>query len=558
MKSYDIFISYRRDGGAETAKLIRDSLTERGYRVFLDVESLRSGPFNAQLYQVIENAKDFLIVLPPNGLDRCISEDDWVRKEIEHAKKCDKNIIPVMLRGFTFPQELPESIDFLRYQQGQAADMNYYEASLDGLEKLLKSKRHLTKQGRMLVAFVGILLVGALSFFGVRHFKSYPHNAAQRKQVSDTIAYLVLNLKQLDIASETYQDSLKRVVSFVEGSSRDDQAALKERLTHAIATIESCEANITDVSSDLSKELENSRFDTTNLDGFPVFLRELTDEYVGTLTFIRDDFIDADLSLEHKGIELETRMQMAKIDCESVIYELNKTLLPVTEDSALDDLKSEYLPEMTTLYEQRIPLTDDASTLEGNQSALGEEYNALLAEVAESQKDERAYIENNFDLQAFEQKAINLYQPTEGDDPDTLWVKGKMFLTLFMPDEAAQCFSLFAESCVESEKQGAASALQFARDYDALVDVEIEGGAVVFYREEGTPDQGVEPGDIIFEVDDQPICNLGDYDAATAEVGKHQLGVLRYGKDGSVQMLPIEFDTSLGRLAMRGLLNEVE
>lgn len=27
---YDIFISYRRDGGAETAKHIRDRLTEKG------------------------------------------------------------------------------------------------------------------------------------------------------------------------------------------------------------------------------------------------------------------------------------------------------------------------------------------------------------------------------------------------------------------------------------------------------------------------------------------------------------------------------------------------
>ena len=40
---YDVFISYRRDGGAETAKHLRDVLTERGYRVFFDTDSLRSG-----------------------------------------------------------------------------------------------------------------------------------------------------------------------------------------------------------------------------------------------------------------------------------------------------------------------------------------------------------------------------------------------------------------------------------------------------------------------------------------------------------------------------------
>ena len=33
-RKYDIFLSYRRDGGGETAKHLRDTLTERGYSVF--------------------------------------------------------------------------------------------------------------------------------------------------------------------------------------------------------------------------------------------------------------------------------------------------------------------------------------------------------------------------------------------------------------------------------------------------------------------------------------------------------------------------------------------
>ena len=56
---YDVFISYRRDGGAETAKHLRDVLTERGYRVFFDTDSLRSGDFNRKLFDVIDGCKDF-------------------------------------------------------------------------------------------------------------------------------------------------------------------------------------------------------------------------------------------------------------------------------------------------------------------------------------------------------------------------------------------------------------------------------------------------------------------------------------------------------------------
>ena len=74
---YDIFISYRRDGGDTLSQLIYDRLTHRGYRVFLDIESLNAGKFNEKLLEVIEECKDIVDVLPPNGLDRCNNEGDW-------------------------------------------------------------------------------------------------------------------------------------------------------------------------------------------------------------------------------------------------------------------------------------------------------------------------------------------------------------------------------------------------------------------------------------------------------------------------------------------------
>ena len=58
MKNYDVFISYRRSGGAETAKHLRDVLTHKGYRVFFDTDSLRSGDFDKQLLDVIMNCKE--------------------------------------------------------------------------------------------------------------------------------------------------------------------------------------------------------------------------------------------------------------------------------------------------------------------------------------------------------------------------------------------------------------------------------------------------------------------------------------------------------------------
>ena len=163
---YDIFISYRREGGSETAKLLQESLKKMGYRVFLDIESLRSGAFNEQLYQVIEEVEDVLVVLPENALDRCSDQKDWLRLEIEHAHANGKNIVPIMLRGFVFPEELPDSIDFIRFQNGPSqAPMEYYDNFVDRIAKnYLKSKPYSRKK-IIGAAAASVLLVLAAVFF---------------------------------------------------------------------------------------------------------------------------------------------------------------------------------------------------------------------------------------------------------------------------------------------------------------------------------------------------------------------------------------------------------
>ena len=132
----DVFLSYRREGADSLAQLLYTRLTNDGYRVFLDVESLRSGKFNEKLYLQIESCKDFVLILPPHGLDRCENSDDWVRLEIEHAIKNKKNIIPVMMRGFEFPDTLPQSISQLPKFNSISANMEYFDAVIEKLESM--------------------------------------------------------------------------------------------------------------------------------------------------------------------------------------------------------------------------------------------------------------------------------------------------------------------------------------------------------------------------------------------------------------------------------------
>lgn len=163
---YDIFISYRR-ASYDTANLIATRLKAAGYSVFFDLESLRAGKFNEQLYNVIENCKDFISVLPPNALDRCVNEDDWVRLEICHAIKHNKNIIPVMLNGFTWPDPMPQGMDELsNYHALTASSVEHFDMAMESLQrKYLLSKPHVAT--KILAKKTGILAIALAVIFAL-------------------------------------------------------------------------------------------------------------------------------------------------------------------------------------------------------------------------------------------------------------------------------------------------------------------------------------------------------------------------------------------------------
>ena len=170
-KKYQIFISYRRDGGEFTAKMLYDKLCSLGYQAFFDVESLRSCMFNEKLYSVIDECTDVLVILSPGALDRCENKDDWVRLEIEHALQKGKNVIPIMLRGFEFPEKLPESIEKLQYMQGLKANLEYFDAFINKLQKFFVAEPTTTTRKKIMVGCASLLAVIAL-IVALIHFLS--------------------------------------------------------------------------------------------------------------------------------------------------------------------------------------------------------------------------------------------------------------------------------------------------------------------------------------------------------------------------------------------------
>jgi len=143
---YNIFISYRRDGGYEMARLLYERLKALGYNPFLDLEELRSGPFNVRLYKTIEECQNFLVVISKGGLKRCENETDWLRLEIEHALNArGTTIIPVIMEGAEL--DPPPAIAALAYHNGVTVSREYFDASVAKIESMLSgtSPKHETE-----------------------------------------------------------------------------------------------------------------------------------------------------------------------------------------------------------------------------------------------------------------------------------------------------------------------------------------------------------------------------------------------------------------------------
>jgi len=137
---YRTFISYRREGGAATARSIQSALRMKGVEVFLDVDDLRPSHFDDSLLREIEEAPNFIVILSRGALDRCEQPDDWLRKEMAHAIRTKRNIIPIMEDGFHFPSrdDLPEDIRDVPRYHGLTFSHDFFDAMIDRIMSFLR------------------------------------------------------------------------------------------------------------------------------------------------------------------------------------------------------------------------------------------------------------------------------------------------------------------------------------------------------------------------------------------------------------------------------------
>lgn len=138
---YDIFISYRSEGGFETAKHLNDLLVRDGYNVSFDKNMAREGDFDKILFERIEQCRDFLVVVDRHAFDRMINpapdydpKKDWMRVEIAYALKLKRNIVSVLLPDASYPKKLPEDLDKLDVKNGPKYSKDYFDSFYDKLK----------------------------------------------------------------------------------------------------------------------------------------------------------------------------------------------------------------------------------------------------------------------------------------------------------------------------------------------------------------------------------------------------------------------------------------
>ena len=138
---YDVFISYRRDGGSHYARMLDLAFRLMGVKPFFDREEIKRGYFDKTILTHIERAKYFLFVLTPNSLNRCmVDADDWVKRELVTAleTKDDKKIVVVTPENeVVWPDGMPQELDSLRRIQCHCIDFES-DAFVDDLRRVIR------------------------------------------------------------------------------------------------------------------------------------------------------------------------------------------------------------------------------------------------------------------------------------------------------------------------------------------------------------------------------------------------------------------------------------
>lgn len=166
--TYDVFISYRRQGGAEKAELTKGELAKRGFResrMFMDTRSITSGNYIESILDALDKSGNVVVIITRGCFDNLPENSTWVN-EIEHALKTGKNIVPMYFDGISEVRiaDMPENIHRLSFENAVMYVHQYADASFDRLaSRLTKESVSMPKWSRWVI---GAIAAGGLATGG--------------------------------------------------------------------------------------------------------------------------------------------------------------------------------------------------------------------------------------------------------------------------------------------------------------------------------------------------------------------------------------------------------
>ena len=591
---HDIFISCRRDGGEYTAKILRDRLEELGYKVFFDVEPPRSGGFDAGLYPAIDECRDFLLILSPNALDRCEDQDDWVRCEVEHALRRKKNVVPIMLWGFSFPETLPDSIAALRNKDGPEVNTQSFDALTDRLQQFLVSKPPVAGAvaqsslfKRTLPVLIALLIaaaIGAGILFAVRTWgQTFPETAQEKSVTSEIVCYTENHLQTLDTMAGAADKALLAAERYL-ASGSSEEAAPQSAFTEAVQALENCDPDACAPTDGLIRrmsELPGTPFPAADLVAMHDTLTAFQEDWVGNLACIQRVVSSGPLlSNTARQSILDNYRALLEETLKEHAYAANEFLLPITVRSALSEFFNGTLPTLTHIPLSAATWSTDREALEAalntcfnreeeitrelysqvgaaavRNDALRENLIQSYTSLGMAREDAEQYVESR--LQFWLRNAFQELLPAEGDDEDALWEKLAHLVGAGYYTGARECVDARGQLVDQSDPDTLAylSALHIFVTYIApSTDID-HGVMVVDWADPDTPNELYQIGDIIVLFNGVPCHTYEEYRAAQESLAgsEYTVHVIRIDESGGVDLVGLDLNTDMPSVYLRTL-----
>ena len=588
---YDIFISYRRKGGDVTARSIYDRLTMMGYRVSYDIETLRSGKFNTQLYRRIEECKDVIAIMSADAFElRDNIEDDWFRLEIAHAVKHGKNIVPVFLRDFKMPAagSLPKDIADVVEFQGVTHTAEHFDSVLNKLCRLLKSRR--VGFIKKILSIFALLIAVFFGGFSVWLFRAelfpYPFTHHDRQIVQSVVANVAnqcMYYDQMIGLCKELLDCAERCVTADEESTFDGSA---RAMKYGRRNIKLSNAAPTDR---LLGDVAHSKIEQAELSVLYGLLKTKRDE-MAMLPVELQTVVNRQCRMKKanrfKLIHLKERFMEIEADFFACCV---MSLFRCVKDSALKDFKESLVPRWINIpllskqwIHDEVELTRRANMLMSELESITMELATLQGtESSELDKDVELFVKRLENLGATHDQAANMidalaktsnmkvevssikaniesmkneardkFSPKMNDDVGTLWGKALRFMVLKMPEESKKCIDVLRRKNVADFPPAALDVAETIL-FSKTEELPFEAGLLVCMFEPPATSHAIyKIGDVITAVDGVPCREFKDYRAKAGQT----YTIYRRESNGSFKRIVQKMPEGQPRVAIVNLI----